>query len=348
MIPFPWLTRIFSSFYSFIMPQPRTDDMSIFVDEPQQYSAKALLNLLKNRNDFLLHGLGNIHVERVEYRKSRQPGSPLEHEYLVVTVKESSGADRKGYLLVDRLALNYDPSADVSQLSPDAAAPSSSSPPPPPDDQWETNNRLHRAGAKFKRFSKGDPPGALDRVIVLSSPAGADDVQAHCPYHVLMTMVFGQIHVTLEDFLLLIDTISSNTTQYHLIFAQCYWFAYTIWTVLEMAMPSARVDRTRFAVRQGKLSSVPQHLLPVGRGEGVNEARTPATIKLQWEGAKVVADREWHALRQALRAPELARVEAEQALERERAARLQAEAEVNELRAMLQLQHRPGNVSTNV
>ncbi len=54
-------------------------------------SATLLLNFLKNRNDFLLRGLGNIYVERVEYRKSLPPGSPLEHEYLVVTVRGLSG-----------------------------------------------------------------------------------------------------------------------------------------------------------------------------------------------------------------------------------------------------------------
>ncbi|PBK63716.1 hypothetical protein ARMSODRAFT_523429 [Armillaria solidipes] len=196
-----------------------------------------------------------------------------------------------------------------------------------------------------------------------------------------MTMDFRQVQrrVTLEHFLLLIQTTSRNTTRYHVIFAQCCWFAYTIWTVLQMDT-GAHVDRTRYAAHQGKMSSVPQNFLPVGRGSGVNDTRTPATIKLQWEGAKVDADQERDALRQALRAPELARVQAEQALQQERAAReqdqaalqqseaarqqpeaarrqdqsalqlseaarLRAEAEVNELRARLQLHDRVDNVS---
>ncbi len=46
------------------------------------------------------------------------------------------------------------------------------------------------------------------------------------------------------------------------------------------------------------MSSVPQNFLPVGRGFGVDDARTPTTIKLQWEGAKVDVDQEWDALRQ--------------------------------------------------
>ncbi len=41
-----------------------------------------------------------MHVERVKYRKFYLAE---EHEYLVVTMKESSGAWQRGYLLVDRL-----------------------------------------------------------------------------------------------------------------------------------------------------------------------------------------------------------------------------------------------------
>ncbi|KAK0484467.1 hypothetical protein IW261DRAFT_838719 [Armillaria novae-zelandiae] len=399
MIPFHWLTRIVSSFYHFIMPPPPSnDDMCIFTDEPHLVlSASGLLKNLKNRNDFLREGLGNIHVERVEYRKSRKPRSPLEHEYLVVTVKESSGAERRGYLLVDRL--NDDPSADVVQICAQSevadsgsSSPAASSPPaPPPDDQWETTNRLHRAGARLKSFSKFKAPSALDRVVILRSIADAATVQDHCPYYVLRTMDLSQVRrrITLEDFLLVVRTTSENTKQYHVIFAQCYWFAFTIWTVVQL-VTLADVTCTKLSERQGKLSSVPQGLLPVGRGYGVNDSRTPRTIKLQWEAAKVEADQEWAALQQAHRAPALAREAAEQALqqeraareqdqaalqqeraareqdqaalqqertarrqaeaasqaalEQERAARLRIEAEANELRAMLQLQHRPGNV----
>ncbi|KAK0499032.1 hypothetical protein EDD18DRAFT_59872 [Armillaria luteobubalina] len=394
MIPFHWLTRIFSSFYYFIMPPPpRNDDMFIFIEEPHAVSrASTILRNLKNRNDFLDNGVGNIYVERVEYRKSCKPRSPLEHEYLVVTVKESTGAERRGYLLVDRL--NDDPSANIAQIcaQPDEADPDSPSPPapsppaPPPDNRWETDNRIHRAGARLKGFSKFKAPDALDRVIILRNIADADAAQNHCPYHILMIMDFrqDQRRVTLEDFLLLVHTTSSNTKVYHLIFAQCYWFAYTIWTVLQLAT-EAHAACTRFSARQGKLSSIPQGLLPVGRGYGVNDSRTPATIKRQWEAAKVEADREWAVLQQAHYAPDLARAAAEQALEQERAAsqaalqqervarqqaeaasqqervarqqaeaasqrervaRQQAEAEADELRAMLQLhrQRHPDNV----
>ncbi len=79
--------------------------------------------------------------------------------------------------------LNDDPSADVALVSSqsDAAGTQdtdSPSPPAssPPDDQWETNNCLHRAGAKLKRFCKWDPPDALDRVVILRSTVDADSV----------------------------------------------------------------------------------------------------------------------------------------------------------------------------
>ncbi|KAK0224136.1 hypothetical protein IW262DRAFT_1459190 [Armillaria fumosa] len=300
----------------------------IFIEEPHLVlSASTLLRNLKNRNDFLDKGVGNIHVERVEYRKSCKPRSPLEHEYLVVTVKESTGAERRGYLLVDRL--NDDPSADVARICAQSEAadtdlpspPASSSPSPPPDDQWETTrkNRIHRAGAKLKGI--GD----------------ADAAQDHCPYHGLMTMDFRQVqrHVTLEDFLRLVYTTSLNTEWYHLIFAQYYWFAYTIWTVLQLAM-GAHAACTKISVCQGKLSSIPQGLLPVGRGYGVNDSRMPATIKQQWEAAKVEADQEWAALQQAHCALDLAHAVAEQALEQERAALQQERAALQQERAALQ------------
>ncbi|PBL04624.1 hypothetical protein ARMGADRAFT_1022990 [Armillaria gallica] len=86
-----------------------------------------------------------------------------------MTMKESSGAEQRGYLLVDRL--NDDPSADVALVSSqsdvagtqdtDSPSPPASSPlgpTPAPDDQWETNNCLHRADAKPKTSANGIPP----------------------------------------------------------------------------------------------------------------------------------------------------------------------------------------------
>ncbi len=95
--------------------EPDHDNIIIFAPELQRDAtdATSLLDSLMQRNDFLLRGLGNIHIERVEYCKSKQLRSPLEHEYLVVTVKESLGAERRGYLVVDRL--NNDSPADAEE-----------------------------------------------------------------------------------------------------------------------------------------------------------------------------------------------------------------------------------------
>ncbi len=95
----------YTIFYSTTLPEYSNNpinDMYIFPQEPARSATNVtcFLNALKYNFLFLLRGLGTIHVERVEYRKSR---SAEEHEYLVVTVKESAGAWWRGYLLVDRL-----------------------------------------------------------------------------------------------------------------------------------------------------------------------------------------------------------------------------------------------------
>ncbi|KAK0460657.1 uncharacterized protein EV420DRAFT_222411 [Desarmillaria tabescens] len=339
-------------------------DLCIFLQEHTQgaTSATLLLNVLKNHAAFLGQGIRKIHLEGVEYRKCR---SRLEHEYLIATVKESSGDGRRGYFLVDR-SLNNPTGSDTASAWGSITS-SLTTPPPPaaaPSNQWETSNHIHRAGAKLKRVTKWDPPDALDRLVILRNIGEALNVQGQCAYDVLMTMDLRQAprRVTLEHFLLLVQTTSRNTPLYHLIFSQCYWFAYTIWKVLELET-GAPVAQTRHAERQGTHSSLGKKLA-VGRGNGVNESRTPEMIKLQWEAEKVDADQEWDALRQALRAPELARIKAEEALQQERAARqqdratlqqeraarMQAEAKVNELQATLtKLQYSTGvNVPINV
>ncbi|KAK0460656.1 uncharacterized protein EV420DRAFT_1533359 [Desarmillaria tabescens] len=304
-------------------------DMCIFIQEPEQgaTSATFLLATLKFHYDFLLRGLGNIHVEHVEYRKSNSLWD-TEHEYLVVMVKESSGAGRTGYLLVDRL--DDDPTAG--------------------------------ALASFfpaKRSRRWNPPDARERVVILFNTDEAVNVQGQCACDVLMTMDLRQAsrHVTFEDFLLLAKTASRKAPSH----SQCFWLAYTIWTVLELET-GAHIERTRHAIRRGKHSWLWlwANLFSSERSaDGVDDSRTPETIKSEWEEAKVVASQEWDASLQALRAPELAEQEAlrqEQAafqqdlaiLEQERAGRLRAEAQVNELRATLSRRlELAGNVSNN-
>ncbi|KAG7445278.1 uncharacterized protein BT62DRAFT_933115 [Guyanagaster necrorhizus] len=330
MMPFQWLTQLFSTVLSFIMPSPGpSDDMCIFATEPQRgaTSATLLLSALKNQ---------------IGYRKCCSSHNVSQHEYLVVTVKESSGARRSGFLMVDRL--NDSPTSNASQSNSSTASSSATT-----DDHWDTPNRLHRFGAKVKNFSKWYPIDAFDRVVILRSIDEALEVQGGCPYHCLMTMDFRQAQrrVTLEHFLLLLQTTSTNTVEYHLIFAQCYWFAYTIWKVLDLEAAS-HITPTKYVPLQGKNPELALGMV-LGRGDEVNEWRAPGTVKLQWEEAKA-------ELRDALLAPERARTRAEEALQQERvarqqteeayqraevarqqerAARQQAEAEVNQLRATL-------------
>ncbi|KAK0469001.1 uncharacterized protein EV420DRAFT_1756845 [Desarmillaria tabescens] len=305
--------------YDFIM-QLDSADMGIFIEEPRRGASCAtlLLKTLKTRYDFLLRGLGNIHVECVEYRKSNSLFEDSEHEYLVVTVKESSRFMRTGFLLVDRLD-DDPPFSDTSAPSyfgsilssitqwvwsllltvlyffigpvPWLFAPSSTTSPPP----TATSSRPHR------RRKKWDPIDTRERLVVLRNIEDALDVQGQCAYDVLMTMDLRQAprQVTFEDFLLLVRTTSRNAPLHN----QCFWLAYTIWKVLALET-GAPVERTRRAVRQGKHSSwlwlSGKHSFD-GDNE-VNGVSTPETIKLQWEVAKVFANQEWAASLQALRA----------------------------------------------
>ncbi|PBK65992.1 hypothetical protein ARMSODRAFT_978036 [Armillaria solidipes] len=82
---------------------PRGDpEMRVFSETTDVTSASLLLRSLKENIPFLKDGLGNIIVTQVEYCKCRR-GSPWEHEFLLVTLKESVGAKRTALLLVDRL-----------------------------------------------------------------------------------------------------------------------------------------------------------------------------------------------------------------------------------------------------
>ncbi|KAK0230015.1 hypothetical protein EDD85DRAFT_957151 [Armillaria nabsnona] len=275
-MPFRWVTQLFSTIFDFIVP-PESDDGDI---------------------DFLLRGRGNIRVEWIELRKYR---SPLEHEYLVVTVKESSGARRRGYLSVDRL--------DDAQASSDIA-----------DAQG-----AHSTLPDHRRFRKWDPPDALNRLVILRNIGEALHVQDQCTYDIVMSMDLRQAprHATLEDFLVLIQTTSTNTP--------LNLTPYTICTVLALET-GAPVKQTS---PQGK------HTWP-----GKNESTTPEKVKSLWEDAKVIVGQGFDVATQVLRAPIIELEEAlrqERAalqqdllnLQRERAGRLRAEAELNEFRARL-------------
>ncbi|KAK0203176.1 hypothetical protein DFS33DRAFT_1385527 [Desarmillaria ectypa] len=344
------------------MPPRRSDEMRVFSRTKDVTNASSLLSSLKENYHFLDHGLGNIVITQVEYCKCHfSQDSPGEHEFLLVTLKESVGARRPAYLMVDRLhddtkkyrgedELRADLARHQAQemtgmegidsnSSASSSTESSTTAPflralsAPPT--WETPSRAHRSIAKVKITTKGDPPDALDRLIIL--PKRGDVVAYGGEFDVLMTMdLTHSQNVTLERFAHLLRTTSRNTPQYHLIFAQCYWYAYTIWRVLEMAtQPQVHVYDSELAKRQcsHRLTGYGNRLV-LGRGKSVNAVRSPETIKAQWETDKVMEDQEWIELKQALHAPEEARREAESALR-------QAEARVRELEKRLESFQRP-------
>lgn len=328
---FRWFTRLLPTILSSTTVLS-DDDMFIFFQPPQpgRLITTILLNNTMPPLDSLWEGLGNIHVEKVEYRKSYSPGNPLGHEYLVVTVKESIGARRSGHLLVDWIGrgrpraktttdtnttLSTPPSSndssdtaeDDAQATPPTSAPATRATRATPANQWETINRFHHAIARIKNFrkrienfSKWDPVDVFDKLIILNTIDEAFDVQGRYPYDVLMTMdlSLGQRPITLEHFLLLSKTTTKDTIASPFIYAQCSWFAHTIRTVLQLetGAPIQNVTNLR---HRGMMAMGRQ--APV---RGDDKLKTPETVKVEWEQAKVVADKEWEALRQAFLASE--------------------------------------------
>ncbi|KAK0457379.1 uncharacterized protein EV420DRAFT_1550579 [Desarmillaria tabescens] len=365
MIPFLWLSQLFHSLLRFVMPPQHSDEMRVFSRTKDVTNASSLLSSLKENYHFLDHGLRNIVLTQVEYCKCRfSQDSPGEHEFLLVTLKELVGARRPAYLMVDRLnddtkkyrkdelladlvrhqdqemaGMEETDSSDSSTSSSAASLTLSTTASMPrvlpAAPTWDTPSRAHRSIAKVKITTKGDPPDALDRLIIL--PRRGDVVSCAGEFDVLMTMDLSRSeNVTLERFAHLLRTTSSNTPQYHLIFAQCYWYAYTIWRVLEMAVqPRVYMYDSELAKRQcsHRLTGYGNRLV-LGRGKSVNAVRSPETIKAQWEMEKFTEDQEWAELKQALHAPEEARREAEAALR-------QAEARVRELERRLESCQRP-------
>lgn len=109
-----------------------------------------------------------------------------------------------------------------------------------------------------------------------------------------MTMNLSSLQVPItKHFLALVKTTSDSTPLYHLVYSQCFWYAYTIWAVLALEA-GARVDLLDRANRQGTHFFFGRNL-SFGRGDGVHQARKPETIKEEWEKIKAVVDREFKA-----------------------------------------------------
>ncbi|SJL17803.1 uncharacterized protein ARMOST_21365 [Armillaria ostoyae] len=359
------------------MPPRRPDEMRVFSRVKDVTNTSSLLSSLKENYLFLDRGLGNILVTKVEYCKCPFSEDSLgEHEFLLVTLKESAGARRTAFLVVDRLnddtkkyrgddelraALDKHQSEEMNGIeetdSNSSSSSSTESSTTPATPTWHTTSRAHRSIAKVKTATAGDPPDALDRLIIFPNRR---DVAAHWQFDVLMTMDLTQSQrVTLEHFAHLLRTTSRNTPQYHLIFAQCYWYAYTIWRVLEMAtQPRVYPHSLELAKRQcsHRLTGYGNRLV-LGKGKSVNAVRSPETVKAQWESEKATEDEEWAELKRALHAPELAaedrrreaeegRREAEVARRQAEVARQDAETRVRELERRLEGFERP-NRSAN-
>ncbi|KAK0444754.1 hypothetical protein EV421DRAFT_368449 [Armillaria borealis] len=349
MMPFLWLSQFIQSILRFIMPPRRPDEMRVFSKVKDVTNTSSLLSSLKENYLFLDRGLGNILVTKVEYCKCPFSEDSLgEHEFLLVTLKESAGARRTAFLVVDRLnddtkkyrgddelraALDKHQSEEMNGIeetdSNSSSSSSTESSTTPATPTWHTTSRAHRSIAKVKIATAGDPTDALDRIIIFPNRR---DVAAHWQFDVLTTMDLTQSQkVTLEHFAHLLRTTSRNTPQYHLIFAQCYWYAYTIWRVLEMTtQPRVYPHSLELAKRQcsHRLTGYGNRLV-LGKGKSVNAVRSPETVKAQWESEKATEDEEWAELKRALHAPELAaedrRREAEEGRRQAEIARRQAE-----------------------
>ncbi|KAK0440913.1 uncharacterized protein EV420DRAFT_1125981 [Desarmillaria tabescens] len=352
MIPFPWLSQLFNTLRRFVMPPQRNNEMRVFSKVKDVTNASSLLSSLRENYHFLDHGLGNIIVSQAEYCKCHfSQDCPGEHEFLLVTLKESVGVRRTAYLMVDRLNDDTKKYRGEDELRADLArhqaqemagiegtdsdsstsspTQSTTSPPGalPTASTWDTSSRAHRSIAKVKTITKEDPPDALDRLIVL--PKRSDIA---LEFDVLLTMDLSQSqNVTLERFAHLLQTTSRNTPLYHLIFAQCYWYAFTIWRVLEMeTQPHIRMHRLAERQCSHRLTGYGNRLV-LGKGKSVNAARSPETIKAQWDTDKAKEDQDWAERKTELHAP---------AREAEAHAR-EAEAYARELERRLESSERP-------
>ncbi|KAK0484191.1 hypothetical protein EDD18DRAFT_1467508 [Armillaria luteobubalina] len=345
MMGLSWFTQLFHSLVHFILdPRPlNKSHMLIFSKDVYRGTASSLDNILREMHSFLQDGLGRITVQRVEYCKCRKAKrSPWEHEFLIVTVKESTNRGRMAYLMVDRLVDDTkqypggqdglltdlaqrrdeadteaaDPSStDESNVEPDPTIEPTTTSSPSTSTSWHSPSRLQRSGAKVKRITKGDAPYALDRLSIFADRNSIKKELGKVKFDVLMTMDLTHSQnprpMTIEVLTHILQTTSRNTPRYHYLFAQCYWFAYTIWKILEMEMHPQINRHTRHA-RVCVYSAYPKAVI-LGKGPSVDTARTPETVKMQWDAERAGRDSEWAALALASQADHRRAEEAEEA-----------------------------------
>ncbi|PBK98945.1 hypothetical protein ARMGADRAFT_1160737 [Armillaria gallica] len=192
-MPSLWLSQLVHSILRFIiLPQRRSDAMRAFSRVKDITNTLSLLSSLKENHPFLDHGLGNILVTKVEYYRCPFSEDSLgEHEFLLVTLKESGGARRTAFLVVDRLnddtkkyrgedelraALTKHQSEEMNGIeeadSNSSSSSSTESPTTPATPTWDTPSCAHRSIAKVKEIAtKGDTLDALDRLIIFPNVA---------------------------------------------------------------------------------------------------------------------------------------------------------------------------------
>ncbi|KAK0488531.1 hypothetical protein IW261DRAFT_1439892 [Armillaria novae-zelandiae] len=315
MMPFRLLTQLFHSLRRLIMPQDKPE-MRVFSKAKDATNASLLLSALKENHPFLKDGLGNIIVTKIEYCKCHHTkGSPWEHEFLFVTLGEAVEDKRTAFLMVERLmddAEEYTGAqnaqlADIARhLNEEAngteGTGSNPSSAPLPRvlrvPKGFSSSSVHSSATVVKDLTKGDPPDALDRLVIFPNKEAFEREMARYPYDVILSMDLTHSQsekLTLERFAHLLQTTSRNTPQYHVMFSQCYWYAYTIWRILELEM-QPRIDRKVGAERQCLYAGT----LVVGKGESVDTVRSPETIKRQWEAGRPAEDREWDEKKKAL------------------------------------------------
>ncbi|KAK0197654.1 hypothetical protein F5146DRAFT_1016318 [Armillaria mellea] len=370
-----WLTQLYHSLVHLIMDprHPNESHMLVFSKDVYRGTASSLDNILREITSFLQDGLGSILVRQVEYCKCRlTKSSPWEHEFLIVTVKESTRRGRTAYLMVDRLVddtKEYPDGqdglmADMAQCRDEAdvevAAPASTdefdveldptvepttTSSPLTSTNWHSPSRLQRSGAKVKRITKGDAPYALDRLVIFADKNSIYRELGKTKFDILMTMDLTHSRnsqpVALENLTHILQTTSQNTPHYHYIFAQCYWFAYTVWKILEMEV-APHIDLHHHHARLCTYSAYPKAVV-LGRGSSVDTVRTPEMVKKQWDAERARRDQEWAVLALASQADHR---RAEEAEEGRRQDRLRADAQIRELQAKLEaLERRAGSVS---
>lgn len=190
--------------------------------------------------------VGTIYVTTLYYYKHK---NGTEHEYLVVKVEDSIH-NLSNYIKIDRCSLrppkpsnstthNLHPEQDGS---PAATYVQCFVCLEPHDDLafWLKNSRNTRSSSSFSTStntsSVSDSLGgqkAKDLFHVsafgtLQSVAGKPSKQA-------AIINFPQANrPTLDQLLVLADTVSKIQPKYHLLKAQCYWYAFTIWEVLRL------------------------------------------------------------------------------------------------------------------